>query len=189
MYLFFDTETNGLPKNWKAPVTNLTNWPRLVQIAWILYNDKGEEVKRNDHIVRPEGFRIPAAASAIHGISTERAVAEGVALQMVLDEFHAQVAQAKYLVAHNISFDEKIVGAEFLRSGMKNTIPAKRQICTMLGTTDYVAMRGPYGYKWPKLSELHHKLFGVGFDEAHNAAADINATARCFWEAKRRGVL
>jgi hypothetical protein len=29
MYLFFDTETTGLPKNWKAPVTDLNNWPRM----------------------------------------------------------------------------------------------------------------------------------------------------------------
>jgi len=30
MYLFFDTETTGLPRNWKAPVTDLDNWPRMV---------------------------------------------------------------------------------------------------------------------------------------------------------------
>lgn len=189
MYLFFDTETNGLPKNWKAPVTKLTNWPRLVQIAWILYDNTGEEVERNDHIIKPEGFRIPSSASAIHGISTERALSEREELQSVLDEFHAQVAQASYLVAHNIAFDEKIVGAEFLRNGMRNTLPSKHTVCTMKETTDYVAIPGNYGNKWPTLSELHHKLFGADFDEAHNAAADINATARCFWEARRRGVL
>lgn len=189
MYLFFDTETNGLPKNWKAPVTKLSNWPRLVQIAWMLYDESGAELARNDHIVKPEGFSIPSSATAIHGISTARALAEGEQLQVVLEEFHAQVAQAHYLVAHNISFDEKIVGAEFLRSGMANTIPAKRQLCTMKATTDYVGIPGNYGNKWPTLSELHQKLFGLGFAEAHNAAADINATAKCFWEARRRGVL
>ena len=33
MILFFDTETTGLPKNWKAPITDLENQPRLVQKA------------------------------------------------------------------------------------------------------------------------------------------------------------
>lgn len=41
----------------------------------------------------------------------------------------------------------------------------------------------------PKLSELHYKLFGTQFDEAHNAAVDINATAKCFWQMKTIGVL
>jgi hypothetical protein len=36
MYLFFDTETTGLPKSWKAPVTDVNNWPRLVQLAFLL---------------------------------------------------------------------------------------------------------------------------------------------------------
>jgi DNA polymerase III epsilon subunit-like protein len=46
-----------------------------------------------------------------------------------------------------------------------------------------------YGHKWPKLSELHQKLFGVTFEEAHDAAVDIEATAKCFWELKRRGII
>lgn len=189
MYLFFDTETNGLPSNWKAPITNLSNWPRLVQIAWILFDGSGTEIERNDHIVRPQGFDIPYDAYSVHGITTERAFAEGVELRFVLDEFISQTQRAKYLVAHNMSFDEKIVGAEFLRNNMINPVDGKRRICTMERTTDYVGIPGYYGNKWPKLSELHQKLFGVDFEEAHNAAADINATAKCFWEARRRGLI
>ena len=189
MYLFFDTETNGLPKNWKAPITDLSNWPRLVQIAWIVYDKLGNKIEQNDHIVKPDGFTIPVAASSIHGISTERALLEGINLQIVLDEFYQQIQKVSVLVAHNISFDEKIVGAEFIRNKIDNPIKTKRKICTMKSTTDYVAIPGYYGYKWPKLSELHRKLFGFDFEEAHNAAADINATAKCFWEAKRLGIL
>ncbi|KAF0237889.1 MAG: DNA polymerase III subunit [Prolixibacteraceae bacterium] len=44
MYLFFDTETTGLPKNWKAPVTDLNNWPRLVQLAYLLYDSDGNQI-------------------------------------------------------------------------------------------------------------------------------------------------
>jgi DNA polymerase III subunit epsilon len=70
---------------------------------------------------------------------------------------------------------------------MPDSLPAKNRICTMKSTTNFCAINGPYGYKWPKLSELHFKLFNTGFEEAHNAAVDINATARCFWELKRMG--
>ncbi|HNI45161.1 MAG TPA: 3'-5' exonuclease [Chitinophagales bacterium] len=189
MYLFFDTETNGLPKNWKAPISDLSNWPRLVQIAWILYDQSGNEIERNDHIIKPQGFSIPREAASIHGITTEKANAEGVDLQWALDEFNTQVQKALHLVAHNMDFDEKIVGAEFLRNNMLNPIANKKKICTMKATTNYVAIEGYYGYKWPKLSELHQKLFGFDFEEAHNAAADINATAKCFWEAKRLGII
>ena len=185
MYLFFDTETTGLPRNWKAPVTNLNNWPRLVQLAYLYYDKDGIKISGGDYIIKPEGFTIPSDATKIHGISNQRALNEGVPLSFVLQTFKTLVDQAEVIVAHNMSFDEKIVGAEFLRIGMTNPLPSKRKICTMESTTNFCAITGSYGYKWPKLSELHYKLFKTGFDEAHNAAIDITATVRCFWELKR----
>jgi len=187
MYLFFDTETTGLPKNWKAPITDLNNWPRLVQLAYLYYDGNGNKISGGDFIIKPEGFTIPKDASKVHGISTERAIREGQSITSVLQHFNSLVGQASYLVAHNMSFDEKIVGAEFLRNGMQNSIQSKNKICTMERTTSFCAINGPYGYKWPKLSELHYKLFKTGFEEAHNAAVDIEMTAKCFWELKRIG--
>jgi len=147
MYLFFDTETTGLPKNWKAPVTDLNNWPRLVQLAFLYYDNSGNKITEGDFIIKPEGFTIPADASRIHGISNEKAINEGKQLRVVLQNFQSLISQAVVLVAHNMSFDEKIVGAEFLRVGMPNTIPSKRKICTMESTTNFCALDGPYGYK------------------------------------------
>jgi len=189
MYLFFDTETTGLPRNWKAPVTDLNNWPRMVQIAWILCDDKGNRIESDDFIIRPENFKISAEASRVHGISTERANMEGVDLEKVLLTFNELVEQADFIVAHNISFDEKIIGAELLRKGVQSNFGRKRKLCTMKASTDYCKLPGPYGYKWPKLSELHIKLFGEDFEEAHNASVDINATEKCFWEMRRKGLM
>lgn len=189
MYLFFDTETTGLPRNWKAPVSDLNNWPRLVQLAWLYYDKDGNKLSGNNFIIKPEGFSIPSDAARIHGISNERAMREGAVLQSVLNEFQTLISQSSHLVAHNMSFDEKIVGAEFLRKNMTNAISAKNRICTMEKSTNFCKLDGPYGYKWPKLSELHYKLFGTGFEEAHNAAVDINATAKCFFQLKKIGVL
>jgi DNA polymerase-3 subunit epsilon len=185
MYLFFDTETTGLPKNWKAPVTDLNNWPRLVQLAYLFYDINGNKISGGDFIIKPSGFTIPTDASRIHGITTERANKEGVHILSVLQHFNSLIGQASYLVAHNMSFDEKIVGSEFLRNGIQNSIPSKNRICTMESTINFCAIDGLYGYKWPKLSELHYKLFRTGFDEAHNAVADISATAKCFWELRK----
>ena len=189
MYLFFDTETNGLPKNWKAPVSDLNNWPRLVQLAYLSYDNNGNKISEGDFIIKPDGFIIPAEASRVHGITTERAILEGKPLSTVLRQFETLINDATYLVAHNISFDEKVIGAEFLRNSMPNSLISKQRICTMERTTDFCAIDGPYGFKWPKLSELHYKLFRIGFEEAHNAAADINATARCFWELRKRNLI
>ncbi len=189
MYLFFDTETTGLPKNWRAPVADLNNWPRLVQLAYLYCDGEGNTLLSGDYIIKPEGFLIPESASIIHGISTERAKSDGVSLHKVLQEFEKLICEAEILVAHNMSFDEKIVGCELIRAGMPNSLPSKNKICTMERTTDFCAIKGPYGNKWPKLTELHHTLFGEGFEEAHNAALDIQATAKCFWELKKRGVI
>ncbi len=189
MYLFFDTETTGLPKNWKAPVTDLDNWPRLVQLAYFFFDAGGNKVSGGDFIIKPAGFTIPAEAARIHGITTERAEKEGKDLRAVLNDFQDAVGRAEYLVAHNMSFDEKIIGAEFLRNKMPDSLPAKTKICTMQSSTGFCALPGPYGYKWPKLTELYFKLFQTGFEGEHDAAADVAATIKCFWELKRLGVI
>jgi DNA polymerase III subunit epsilon len=189
MYLFFDTETTGLPKNWKAPVTDLNNWPRMIQIAWIFCDEKGHRIESDDYIIKPENFTISKDASRVHGISTEKAHKEGVDLEFVLNKFNNLVKHSDYVIAHNIKFDEKIIGAEFLRKGIKSDFDCKKKICTMLSSTDFCRIPGNYGYKWPKLSELHIKLFGKDFEEAHDASVDINATERCFWEMRKRKLI
>jgi len=103
MYLFFDTETTGLPQNWKAPVTNTANWPRLVQLAWLQFDANGTETGSGNHIIYPEGFTIAPEASRIHGITTEKARMAGEPLEGVLNSFQAVIQSAPVLVAHNMS--------------------------------------------------------------------------------------
>jgi len=189
MYLFFDTETTGLPRNWKAPVTDLNNWPRMIQIAWILCDNNGNRIESDDFIIKPENFEIPIEASRVHGISTEKANNEGEDLAKVLSIFNELVERADFIVAHNISFDEKILGAELLRKRIESNFSRKRKLCTMQSSTNYCKLPGPYGYKWPKLSELHIKLFGEDFEDAHDASVDINATEKCFWEMRKLGLI
>ena len=151
MILFFDTETTGIPKNYKAPVSDLANWPRLVQLAWLVAAADGTEVRWVEHIIKPQGFVIPADATRIHGISTEMAHETGVELGVALAEIAADLAAATVLIAHNMSFDEKILGAEFLRLGQPNPLAAKPRLCTMQASTDFCQLPGRYGFKWPSL--------------------------------------
>ena len=188
-YLIVDTETAGLPANWKAPVSDTANWPRMVQLAWSMYDPEGRLLESRSHIIRPEGFLIPAAAAAVHGITTERALREGIPLATALEEFVACLNRSKLIVAHNIAFDAKIIGAELFRLNSPAQLHTKAQMCTMEASTNYCQLPSRYGYKWPTLSELHGVLFATGFAGAHDAMNDVHACARCFFELKDRGVL
>ncbi len=184
-YLFFDTETTGVPKNWKAPITNFENWPRIVQIAWIVTDALGNVLLKNEYIIKPDGFTIPKDASDVHGITTEYAIKFGVSLEEVLIKFEEHCNISNYIIAHNISFDSKVIGSEFLRILSRNPTTRLNHLCTMVNSTNFCKIPGNYGYKWPKLSELHIKLFGKDFEGAHNALSDIEATAKCFWEMRK----
>ncbi|TAL62011.1 MAG: 3'-5' exonuclease [Bacteroidetes bacterium] len=193
MYLFFDTETTGLPNNWNAPVLDTKNWPRMVQVAFLLYQSDGTLLESENYIIKPDGFKIPLDVSRMHGITTERAINEGEEIATVLSKFQTMTSKSTTLVAHNIEFDEKIVGCEFYRLTGRDPLSTKQKFCTMKNPSviNYCAIPPiRYGsYKWPKLPELHYKLFGTHFDEAHNASVDIQATARCFFELKKRRVI
>lgn len=189
LYLFFDTETTGVPRNYKAPVSDSANWPRLVQLGWILTDHEGNEIRSSNYIIKPEGFTIPTEASKIHGITTERALAEGISLLQVLQEFSNDLEKIQNIIGHNIEFDKNIIAAELYRNRMPYSFTKWRSYCTMHSSTDFCAIRGPYGYKWPTLVELYKKLFGCTFDDAHNAFADITATKECFWEMRKRGII
>ncbi|MEB2776730.1 DNA polymerase III subunit alpha [Algoriphagus sp. D3-2-R+10] len=189
MYLIFDTETTGLPRDYNAPMSDVDNWPRLVQLAWQLHDAKGNLISNHNYIIKPEGFTIPYNAEKVHGISTKRALAEGHDLKHILGIFEGDVKQAKYLVGHNVEFDVNVVGSEYYRAEATMPLTAK-QLDTKDISTEFCALPGGRGgkFKWPTLTELHNKLFGKGFGDAHDAAYDVDATARCFFGLITQGV-
>lgn len=192
LYLFFDTETTGLPLDYNAPSTDLYNWPRLVQISWIVSDNNGYIISKDNHIIKPNGFTIPDDVSKLHGITTERALAIGEKVEDILHRFWKDVQNASYIIGHNVNFDENVIEAEFYRMGENNVFLTKHSICTKFVSTDYCKIPNPWNsreYKWPKLSELYFKLFGKDFVDAHNSEADVQATFECFWKLKELGVL
>ena len=190
MFLIFDTETTGLPRNWNAPLTDADNWPRCIQMAWQLHDKDGSCLAHADYLVVPDGFVIPYDAEKIHGISTALAQKEGIPLSEVLEKFQQAVAQCEFIGGHNVSFDLNIMGAEFLRLGDQNPLENFPIIDTCTEDTATICqLPGGRGgkFKLPTLSELHHHLFEAPFEEAHNATADVEATTRCFFELFRKG--
>ena len=189
MYLIIDCETTGLPRNWKAPATDLDNWPRVIQLAWALYDESNMQVESAIHLVRPNGFVIPEEAQRIHHITTEHALAEGKDLAEVLQALKVAASKAGVLIAHNVKFDERVISAEYLRLKFDLPFSDMKRVCTMEQSTNYCEIPGQYGYKWPTLAQLHKKLFGSGHEEAHDAGADVAACARCFFELKNLRVI
>lgn len=191
MYLIFDTETTGLPRNWAAPITDTDNWPRCIQIAWQLHDELGNLIEHQDYLVKPEGFNIPFDAERIHGISTELAQQQGAYLKEVLEKFNIALSKAKFIVGQNVGFDVNIMGCEFYRMGMDSQMSSMPVLdtCTEI-TANLLKIPGGRGgkFKLPTLTELHQYLFGEPFAEAHNATADVEATTRCFLELVNREV-
>ena len=70
-------------------------------------------------------------SARIHGITTDRAKAEGVSLYKVLPQFNADVEKADTVVAHNLDFDLPIVTTEFLRCRLETGLLGKQYFCTM----------------------------------------------------------
>ena len=192
MYLIFDTETTGLPKKWNAPITDSDNWPRCVQLAWQLHDSKGALISDHSYLIKPENFNIPFESEQIHGISTELANKIGVDLEEVLNKFISDLSKAGFIIGHNVKFDLNIIGAELFRINSDVDLLEKDILdtCTEM-TANVCKLPGGRGgkFKFPTLIELYSFLFDESFSEAHNASADVEATARAFFELVRIGII
>ena len=195
-YLFFDTETNGLPYNYKAGIENTSNWPRLLQIGWIMTDERGNVLKSCTKWIFPNGFSVDSEVTKLTGITTDKLLFEGERISSVLNDFLQDIENAEVLVGHNVEYDIMVVGCELYRDGQPmqgQALTRHPHICTMKQTVDFCAIPSTNSYysdyKYPKLTELYTKLFGHAFSGAHDAMADIKATKECFFELKRRGIL
>lgn len=189
-YLFFDTETTGLPIDWKAPMKQLSNWPRVIQLAWILVDGRHNmELNSGKHLIYPDGWAVPDGKFWVdNGFNTMQSLAKGIPINDALDMFITDLQEADYLIAHNMSFDHNVLGSEMIRASKKGKQVVK--ICTKELSTPVLKLPPNYrggDYKWPSLAELHHYLFNENFEDAHDAMGDVQALRRCFFELNKRG--
>lgn len=192
--LIVDTETTGLPKNRRANVCDLSNWPVPVQIGWILYKcphagKPGRILRKGNMIIRPNGWTIPPESEAIHGISMDYATRYGRPLHECLLELSGVIRLAHAVCCHNAEFDIPVLLSSVCRAGMTPslyplfnipvicTMEIGRPICNIL-----MEVNGTHGKRYklkpPRLGELYEKIFGKPFEgRLHDATEDCRATA------------
>lgn len=189
MLLFFDCETTGtsIPgKKYNIDTDQMHIASYLVQLSWKLV-DNETTIEEVDLIIRPHGYEyIPRESTEIHGITIEMAKEQGHDLVDVLNgPFLRALHQADLVIAHNASFDVKIILFSALRAGcydaVYHTLQTKPIVCTMYSTRQYCQAKDIRGrLKMPRLDELHTKVFGKAHENAHNARYDVEACHKVY---------
>jgi len=197
MILVFDTETTGIP-DFKARSVDPAQ-PHIVQMALIIYGDDLVSTQDTSVIVRPDGWIIPPEMTAIHGISHERAMDEGVPEKDAAEMFLVAQAKASLRVAHNESFDRRILRIAMTRAGIERDVieftEARQSYCTCqaskpilnLPPTDKMMASGFNGPKPPKLEECIKHFFGEELPGSHDALIDAQACARIYFRLTSAG--
>ena len=191
--LTFDCETTGVPKKGQKWDVDFEDFPKIVQLAWSLNG------KERSYIIKPEGWEIPDASIEVHGITAERANANGVPFADIIGEFLSDCADARLLVGHNIYFDTSIVkamillimGREYYDTKADGALFNGKRIDTMMKTIKFVGAKksNGKGIKFPSLKELYNKCFPGETFPAHDALEDVRACKRCIPVLVENGII
>jgi DNA polymerase III epsilon subunit-like protein len=207
--LVFDTETTGLPKSKIMNVDTLNLWPHIVQFSYVIYDTiLNDIVETCDSIVKLEdGIIIPEDSTKIHGITNEVSDKNGIDIDLILEGFFYHLRNVDLLVGHNVSFDINIIKVELLRIIYENHLNIsddeiktikynlhfltnyKNIYCTLQNSIELCNIKsinkfGKEYIKFPKLLELHQKLFESIPNNLHNSFNDILVTLRCYIKLK-----
>jgi len=184
-YLFLDCETTGLiPKkaNWDI---NYLKYPYIVSLSWVLYIDE-DLINEQNFIVKPKGYIIPENTIKIHKINNEIAKKDGKNIKIVLEKLRQDLKDVDFVVGFNTYFDTSVIKANILRYNYDikdfiSKLDKNKRI-------DLMRLTQKYFKKYPKLTELYFKLFREKYN-AHNSLSDVEATARCFFELRKIGLI
>jgi len=205
--LVFDTETTGLPQSKFISPTTLHEWPHIVQFSYVIYDTSlNDIIQSKDYVIKlPENISISEDSSKIHGISNEISAKSGVHINDVLSEFFYFLRGVDMLIGHNVEFDINMIKIELLRIINNNSLTQeqtkfykyelhfltnfKNIYCTLKESIQFcnIQLIDKYGksfLKYPKLVELHEKLFNTTPSNLHNSFNDILVTLRCFMKLK-----
>jgi DNA polymerase-3 subunit epsilon len=183
--LFVDTETSGMPTNWQRPYAEPGAWPHIAQVAWLLYGPDGELVKSENHYVRPSDYDISPASGRIHGLTLAFLQEHGEPRRTVMQRLHDDLVRYRPLVVgHFLALDFHMVGVSFHRSELSNPLVGLPTFCTMRFTERFMQ---PVRQQYLRLADLYHRQFGRPMLNQHDALADAEATAQCYFEMWRKG--
>ncbi|MER6913261.1 3'-5' exonuclease [Streptomyces sp. NPDC000594] len=167
----FDLETTGTDPREARIVT-----------AAVIEVRAGEPDRARTWLADP-GVPIPEEASAIHGITTRRAGAEGRPAPEVADEIAAELcghwARGVPVVAYNAAFDLSLLSAELRRYGLPSLSDRLGGRPTGPVIDPYTIDRAVDRYRRGKRTlEAVCAEYGVRLDAAHEATADALAAVR-----------
>jgi DNA polymerase III epsilon subunit-like protein len=194
--LVFDTETTGLPTERNASIYSTEKWPHIIQLSFMVYNTDTNEITADKDYIINIGSNVALSEESvnIHGITREMSMKKGIHIKHAFRSFRQHLRYADMIVAHNISFDKRMVMVESIRNKLFafDSIfnhASIQSYCTMRCGSDLckiqaISQSGEKYFKYPKLIELHEHLFKTIPNNAHNAKVDIIICLRCFYKMK-----
>lgn len=186
--LVFDTETTWF---FDKKDTRLEKQPHIIQFAGILgelENHKFKELRRKDIFFKPP-LPIPYWASKVHHIY-DVDVQDADEISKHIEALMDFISEADVIIWHNIEYDEEMIKIELARLQKLHRYNPNQVVCTMKSSVDHCALEGNGNrFKYPKLWELHKKLFWEYFSWAHDAMTDVEATLQCFLELEKLQII
>jgi DNA polymerase III subunit epsilon len=210
--LVFDVETNGLlPKKDKSDTNPIPieSYPHILQLSYAKYDINTNKLLEtyDTYIKVKRTIDIPEKITELTGITRQDCM-KGTNIIEALSKFYQAYITSDVVVAHNISFDEKMILLEIERNRqeiIKNSpgcmtifnptyeeINGVDRYCTMRkGTTitniivESKFQGKPPSLKWPRLEELYKKLFeNENVDGLHNSMIDVLVCLRCYMKMR-----
>ena len=183
--VFFDTETTGMPV-WSSP-SDSEEQPHLTQIgAIVAHAETGEVLSSIDLTIRPEGWEIPKEVSDLNQLTTDYCKAIGINEKLALEVFLDLIADAKKIIAHNSSFDQRIIRIAMKRYGYTDAALiewADKELhhCTMRAAHPIMGLTRNGKPKFPNLGETYKHFIGKPLENAHTAMADARGCMEVYF--------
>lgn len=190
----WDVETTGFP-DYKAR-SHDPKQPHIVSLAWVSFTSEGQQIGEHYVIVRPDGWRSTPEAEAVHGITYERGMDEGIPEKEVVGQWIDEHENANLRVAHNVHHDDRIMKIAMLRHGWArecvDVILAKPKFDTCRAATNVIkpgpsvamAAKGMKMSRSVSLVECLAHFFDQGPDGAHDALWDARHCAKLYWHLR-----
>ncbi len=171
----FDTETTGLD----------IQKEHIIQLSLVKFDtDTWQPVDQRDWYILPEGpFTIPAEAEAVHHISKQFLLENGVSLRSIYPDFMAFIEGCDILSYNGNSYDAPILHYNLLRLGLPFDFDGRTWYDAL--SLERIHMAGKID---PATGERYHcnltaaytRYYGLPFEGAHNSLDDVMATIQVF---------
>lgn len=162
----FDLETTGVN----------VETARVVSAHVGVIDESGTIVRKRDWLVDP-GVEIPEQATAVHGITTERARSEGLPAGIAISEIVAELQRlfihGTPVVAYNAPYDFSVIDREARRYGVDPLVSPSPIIDPLVIDKAVDKFR-----RGKRTLELTAAFYGVDLADAHDAGADAVAAGR-----------